>query len=65
MSDPKPDNPLHGKPPAPDDVRDPAPKGRNPNASFHVENDPEWKKRPGQYPVAKKGLQGQGGRGKG
>lgn len=56
MSDSKPDNALKGQPPAPDDLRDKDPEGHNPNASFHVENDPKWKKRPEQYPAAKDGI---------
>lgn len=53
----RPDNPLHGKPPAPDQVRDAEPEGKSPNASTHFDNRPEWKKRPEQYPAAKEGLQ--------
>lgn len=55
MSDPKPDNPLKGKAPAPDQLRDADPEGHTPNDSFHIENDPKFKKRPEQYPAAKDG----------
>ena len=46
-------NPLSGRAPAPDQLRDKGPKGEHPNASFHVENDPDWKNRPSEYPAAK------------
>lgn len=64
MTEPKPDNPLKGKAPAPNDVRDEKTEGHTPNASFHVENDPAWEDRPGQYQAVKKGLLNQGSPGK-
>lgn len=56
MTNSKPDNPLKGKAPAPDDVRDEKPEGHTPNASSHIENDPAWKDRPARYPAVDKGL---------
>ena len=47
MTDSKPDNPLKGKAPAPDEE----PGGHTPNASSRLENDPAWKDRPEQYPA--------------
>ncbi len=46
-------NPLEGKPPAPDQLKDKTPEGGHPNASAHFDNDTAWKKRPGQYPATK------------
>ena len=46
-------NPLEGKAPVPDQLKDKIPAGEHPNASAHFDNDPAWKKRPGQYPATK------------
>lgn len=47
------DNPLQGRPPAPDEMNE---NPSNPNAAVDIDNQPEWKDRPGQYPAAKEGL---------
>ena len=55
------DAPLKGKPPAPDQMRDPSPKGGTPNASAHVDDKPVYHTRQGKYPAAKQGLGDPGG----
>ncbi len=49
-------NPLEGKAPAPEQLKDSRPAGENPNAAEHVDVDSAWKKRPDQYPATKSGL---------
>lgn len=51
----KADNPLTGKPPAPDQFKDPSPEGREPNEMVHQPNEPGFKKRPSQYPATRNG----------
>jgi len=49
------DNPLKGKAPVPDQVRDPCPTGRKPNDMVHQPNDPKFRKRPSEYPATRNG----------
>jgi len=45
------DNPLRGKAPAPDQVKDDSPTGREPNDMVHQPNAPQNKDRPEMYPA--------------